>query len=169
MSRSMHMSGPARMLLRTTVATLSTLSFVVGEAPPTAHAADDVERARPSAPVPVRVAEPAPPLLPVAYADGPVSTAPHATAIGEAPRSGAPNGPVTVDTIAVTDTDVERTNVGLTGVEFTGVDLGVPDGTGADHACLSHAGLGLTAAGLLAVAWAVAGGSLRTVRRPDRG
>ncbi|MFF9073986.1 hypothetical protein ACF1FX_07620 [Streptomyces sp. NPDC014646] len=176
MSRSTRMSGAVRVLLRTVVATVSTLSFLVGQASPTAHAADGAERARPSghepggpgprfqdgrshhprapgnrtaSPAPALVADPAHPRFAAAYADGPMSTGVLAADDGEAPRgSGVPSIP--------------------TSVAGDGGHL-VPSASGAGHPGLSHAGLAFTTAGLLAVAWAVGGGGLRTVRRGDRG
>ncbi|MFF3731780.1 hypothetical protein ACFYXM_16005 [Streptomyces sp. NPDC002476] len=182
MSRSTRMSGAVRVLLRTVVATLSTLSFLVGQASPTAHAADGTERARPSGrepggpgprlqdgrshhartpgnrtaspaptrvPAPALVADPARALFAAAYTDGPMSTVVLAAGAGEAPRSsGVPSFPASV-----------ARDGGLL----------VPSTSGAGRPGLSHAGLAFTTTGLLAVAWAVGGGGLRTTRRGDRG
>ncbi|MFJ2129940.1 hypothetical protein ACIOMQ_03295 [Streptomyces sp. NPDC087845] len=67
MSRSTYTSGNSRVLLRTAVAALSTLSFLALGASPTAHAATGTDRARPSgADVPHRVQ------AVVAYLQGPL-------------------------------------------------------------------------------------------------
>ncbi|MFF8913534.1 hypothetical protein ACF08M_09470 [Streptomyces sp. NPDC015032] len=50
MSRSTHTSGNSRVLLRTAVAALSTLSFLAFGTSPTAHANAGVDRARPPGP-----------------------------------------------------------------------------------------------------------------------
>ncbi|MFH8471203.1 hypothetical protein [Streptomyces sp. NPDC018000] len=48
MTRSTHMSGNSRVLLRTATAALSTLSFLFYGASPTAHANGGADRARPA-------------------------------------------------------------------------------------------------------------------------
>ncbi|MER6607217.1 hypothetical protein ABT282_15220 [Streptomyces sp. NPDC000927] len=182
MSRSTRMSGAVRVLLRTVVATLSTLSFLVGQASPTAHAADGTEHARPAGREPGgpgprlqdgrshhartpgnRTASPAPARVP----------APALVADPARPRFAAAyaDGPMSTGVLATGAGEAPRSS-GVPSIPASVAgDRGhlVPSASGAGHPGLSHAGLAFTTTGLLAVAWAVGGGGPRTMRRGDRG
>ncbi|MEU9760998.1 hypothetical protein [Streptomyces sp. NPDC047985] len=197
MSRSTRMSGAVRVLLRTVIATLSTLSFLVGQASPTAHAADGAERARPSGSGPAgpgfrlqdgrshhartpenRTASPATgsPRVPAparapALASAPMST-PALVADPARPLLGLvyADGPMSIGVRASGAGEAPRSSGGPNAPASVAMDGGhlTLSASGAGHPGLSRAGLAFTATGLLAVAWAVGGGGPRTMRRGAR-